>query len=180
VNQFQEKRLIKKCIQQDRLAQRVLYEQYKTAMYSKAYRITNNQDLAHDALQEGFIKVFKHIESYKGSGSLAGWIKTIVVRAALQQLKGLHLYLELDDKLVGESEPFDDDLTGELLDKLMSELPEKCRIVFTLIEVEGYSHKEVAEELGVAVGTSKSQLNYAKQLLKTQLKNRGYEQFKKG
>lgn len=176
----EENRLIKKCIRQDRLAQRMLYEQYKTAMFSTAYRITNDFDLAHDALQEAFIKVFQSLTKFKGTGTLGSWIKTIVVRAALKEVASLHLHVEVEADTHGAEVQFDDALTGELLAELLSQLPDKCRVVFDLIAVEGFSHKEVAEMLGVTVGTSKSQLYYAKKLLKEKLTNQGYEERKRG
>ncbi|MFT6872672.1 MAG: RNA polymerase sigma factor (sigma-70 family) [Roseivirga sp.] len=171
---IEEKRLIKKCIGKDRLAQRVLYEQYKTAMFSTAYRITNDWDLANDVLQDGFIKVFENLHQYNGVGALGGWIKIIVVRAALKEVKGLQMYVEVDDKIADDI-CFDDNLTGELLAKIMDTLPDKCRVVFNLIEVEGYKHKEVASLLNIQLGTVKSQLHYAKKLLKQKLNQRGYE-----
>ncbi len=176
----EEKRLVKKCIRKDRLAQRMLYEQYKNAMFSTAYRITNDFDLAHDALQEGFIKVFNNLEKFKGTGTIGSWIKTIVVRAALKEVSGLHLHVEVEETSAGAAVSFDDALTGELLDNMMRELPNKCRVVFNLIEVEGFSHKEAAELLGVTVGTSKSQLHYAKNILREKLTSRGYEERKRG
>ncbi len=176
---IEEKRLIKKCIQNDRMGQRVLYEQYKVAMFSTAYRITNDIDVAHDVLQEAFMKVFVNLSKYKGSGSLAGWIKTIVIRTALKELKGLHLHLEVDEK-IEDPVHFDDSLTGEMLAKLMASLPDKCRAVFCLIEVEGYSQKEVSEMVNVQIGTVKSQLHYAKKLLKRGLYNSGYGLQNKG
>ncbi len=176
----EETRLVKKCIRQDRLAQRMLYEQYKTAMFSTAYRITNDFDLAHDALQEAFIKVFNNLNKFKGTGTLGSWIKTIVVRAALKEVSGLHLHVEVEEGSGGADVSFDDALTGALLDELMRQLPDKCRVVFNLIEVEGFSHKEAAELLGVTIGTSKSQLHYAKNILRDKLTNRGYEERKRG
>jgi len=161
------------------MAQRFLYEQYKVAMFSTAYRITSDRDLAHDVLQEAFVKVFQNLPTYKGKGALAGWIKTIVVRAALKELRGLHLHLEVDENLE-DAVHFDDTLTGELLAKMMEALPDKCRAVFCLIEVEGYAQKEVAELINVQVGTVKSQLHYAKKLLKRSLNQGGYGISKRG
>lgn len=158
----------------------MLYEQYKTAMFSTAYRITNDFDLAHDALQEAFIKVFGNLQKFRGTGTLGSWIKTIVVRAAIKEISGLHMHVEVEESAEGIHISFDDALTGELLDELMRQLPNKCRVVFNLIEVEGFSHKETAELLGVTVGTSKSQLHYAKNILKEKLTNRGYEERKRG
>ncbi len=180
MNKAEERRLIKKCIRQDRLAQRMLYEQYKNAMFSTAYRITSDYDLSHDVMQEGFIKVFKNLEKFRGTGTLGSWIKTIIVRAAIRAVQGLHLHVEIEERTMDAEVRFDDNLTGQLLDELLLGLPDKCRVVFQLIEVEGYAHKEVAELLGITTGTSKSQLHYAKRLLKEKLQNRGYEHRKKG
>ena len=169
----EEKSLIKKCIRNDRMCQRVLYEKYKVAMFSTAYRITNDFDLAHDVLQEAFVKVFGNLRKYRGTGSLGGWIKTIVVRAAIKELKGLHLFVEADENIESPVQ-FDDTMTGEMLAELMNSLPDKCRTVFCLVEIEGYAQKEVAEMLNVQIGTVKSQLHYAKKLLKEKLNKNGY------
>nr|MBA3900474.1 sigma-70 family RNA polymerase sigma factor [Bacteroidota bacterium] len=82
-----EQILIKGCIENDRLIQKRLYDRYKRAMYTICYRMLGNEDDAHDALQEGFINVFKYISSYSGKGTLGSWIKTIIVRSAIKQLK---------------------------------------------------------------------------------------------
>ncbi len=161
------------------MAQRFLYEQYKVAMFSTAYRITNDKDMAHDALQEAFVKVFSNLSKYKGRGALAGWIKTIVVRAALKEMKGLHLHFEVDEN-IPDTVHFDDTLTGELLAKMMAALPDKCRAVFCLVEVEGYAQKEVAQMMNVQVGTVKSQLHYSKKILKRSLNEGGYGISKRG
>jgi len=176
----EEKRLIKNCLRQDRMAQRMLYEKYKTAMFTCAYRICNDQELAQDILQEAFINVFKYLKSFKGQGTLGSWIKTIVVRTAIKEVKGLHLHVEVSETNGGQELCFDDTLTGQLLHELVKSLPNKSRVVFTLIEIEGYAHKEVAEMMGVSTGTTKSQLHYAKQMLKKKLELRGYEKRKRG
>lgn len=179
MKQREQNRLIKRCVRQDGLAQKLLYEQYKTAMFSTAYRLTNDWDLAHDVLQEAFIKVFQNLKSFKGKGTLGSWIKTIVVRSALRETSALHVHVDLEQHETRQVS-FDDTLTGELLHELIGQLPERCRLVFVLIEVEGYSHKEVAEMTGVTVGTTKSQLHYAKRILRDRLKEGGYEAQKRG
>lgn len=180
MSKTEEKQLIKKCLRQDRLAQRMLYEKYKAAMYTCALRITNDQVLAQDALQEAFIKVFKNLASFRGQSTLGSWIKTIVVRTALKEVRGLHLHVDIAEYGMGARVSFDDTLTGPLLHELVKSLPDKCRVVFSLVEIEGFAHKEVAQMLGVKEGTSKSQLYYAKQMLKKKLELRGYEQRKRG
>lgn len=158
----------------------MLYEQYKDAMFTTAFRITNDFDMAHDVLQEAFIKVFRNLEKFRGIGTLGSWIKTIVVRTALREVSGLHLHVTIEPGSYEQTIAFDDNLTGELLETLMMDLPDRCRVVFSLVAVEGYGHKEVAEMLGISPGTSKSQLHYAKKILKEKLEKRGYEHRKNG
>ena len=180
MDRSQQNRLVKQCLRQDRLAQRFLYEQYKDAMFTVAVRITNDRDLAHDALQEAFVNVFVHLQKFRGSGTLGSWIKTIVVRAALKEVAGLHLHANIEEEADAHEVRFDEGLTGPLLHQLIGQLPDKSRVVFALIEIEGYGHKEVAKMLNVSVGTTKSQLHYAKSILKQKLLKHGYEAQKKG
>ena len=166
-----ETQLLAGCLAQERTAQFQLYQRYKTAMFSSALRILRDRDLAHDALQEGFVKVFQQLAAFRQEASLGAWIRTIIVRQALHLLRR-ESQLEVYDPL-RHTEPqvaWHDSLTGEALDKAIGELPAGYRSVFCLIEVEGYSHREVAELLGISEGTSKSQLFRAKQQLQVKLK----------
>jgi DNA-directed RNA polymerase specialized sigma24 family protein len=138
----QEIRMVNECLKGNRMAQRELYEKYKTGMYTVAYRILGNSNDAHDALQEAFINVFSFLSGYGFRSSLGAWIKKIVVN-----------------------------FTAEMLDQAIKSLPDKARVVFLLVEVEGYKHQEVAEMLNINEGTSKSQLFYAKTLLQKKLKD---------
>lgn len=164
-----ETELIEACIANDRLAQRTLYEKYSRAMYTSAYRITNDFELAEDVLQEAFIKVFKHIKSFRKESTLGAWIKTIVVRTALSHIKKQPSTEELTQNHTEGLVDWGDYLEAEYLEKAIQALPEGYRAVFLLIEVEGYSHKEVAEMLGISVGTSKSQLFHAKKRLRASI-----------
>ena len=139
-------------------------------MFACALRILHDRDLAHDALQEAFVKVFRQLATFRQEATLGAWIRTIVVRQALQLLRQ-ESQMEVYDPL-RHAEPlvaWHDDLTGEALDKAIGELPTGYRTVFCLVEVEGYSHREVAALLGVSEGTSKSQLYRAKQQLQVKL-----------
>ena len=160
-----EEEIVEGCIREDRKLQKALYEKYCNAMFSTAYRILNNYELANDALQEAFIQVFRDIKKFRGDSTLGAWIKTIVIRTALRKLKKENLFIRL-----GESEydiPFEISapLSNDYLEKAILSLPDGFRTVFLLIEVEGYAHKEVAEILNISVGTSKSQLYHAKRRL---------------
>lgn len=165
-----EQLLVEKCLKQDRLAQKRLYEKYKDAMYTLCYRITNDFELANDALQEGFIGVFKGLHHFRGTSTLGAWIKTIVVRTAIRKAKKQPFMESIDQAQLPEMIDWGTSLDAEYLEKAIQSLPPGYRSVFVLIEVEGYAHKEVAEMLGISVGTSKSQLFYAKRLLQKKLK----------
>ena len=168
-----EEELIKGCRRNDRKAQKTLYDRYKNAMFSTACRITGDYVLAQDALQEAFIDVFVSIGDYEAKSSVGAWIKTIVVRRALCRLKIEKRIEQIE--IIEDVELNDEELnfTAEELDNAIKTLPESARAVFLLIEVEGYKHQEVAEMLSVSIGTTKSQLNYSKKLLKRRL----YERF---
>ena len=161
-----EAELIQACLENDRLAQRKLYERYSNAMYTLAYRITNDFDLANDVLQEAFVKVFRGLAKFRKESTLGAWIKTIVVRTAISKVKKQPVFEPLENHNGKDMVDWGNYLDAEYLEKAIQSLPEGYRAVFLLIEVEGYSHKEVAEMLKISVGTSKSQLFYAKKRLR--------------
>ncbi|MCB0569420.1 MAG: RNA polymerase sigma factor [Phaeodactylibacter sp.] len=161
-----EAELIDACLADDRLAQKLLYDRYSQGMYTVAFRITSDFELANDVLQEAFIKVFRGLPGFRRESTLGAWIKAIVVRTALSKLRREHRFEPLDGNYRDEPIDWGHRLDVEYLEKAIQGLPEGYRAVFVLIEVEGYSHKEVAEMLGISVGTSKSQLFYAKKRLR--------------
>jgi len=161
--------LIQSCIANDRLAQKRLYEKYKKAMYSTCYRITGDFDLANDALQEGFIQVFRGLPKFRAESTLGAWIKTIIVRAALKKIKKEPKFDPLEYANEKDYVDWGHYLDAEYLEKAIMSLPEGYRVVFVMIEVEGYAHKEVAAKLGISEGTSKSQLYHAKRKLRTMI-----------
>ncbi|MDD3738607.1 MAG: RNA polymerase sigma factor [Lentimicrobiaceae bacterium] len=166
-----EKDIVEGCLKNDRQAQYSLYQRYCDAMYTICYRITGNYDDANEALQEAFIQVFTDLHQFKFNSTLGAWIKTIVVRTAIR-------IITKERKLVNADidEVHDDDhvvipsaIDGELLEQAILSLPDGYRTVFLLVEVEGYTHEEVAKMLNIAVGTSKSQLFRAKKLLQKKI-----------
>jgi RNA polymerase sigma-70 factor (ECF subfamily) len=164
-----ESELIEGCLAHDRLAQRELYERYCKAMYTAAYRITNDFDSANDVLQDAFIKVFRALPKFRRESTLGAWIKTIVVRTALSHIKRQLRFEPLEHHVGDEAIDWGHRLDVEYLEQAIQALPEGYRAVFVLVEIEGYPHKEVAEMLGVSVGTSKSQLFHAKKRLRETL-----------
>lgn len=164
-----ESELIQACLRQDRLAQRALYERYNQAMYTLAYRITGDFELANDVLQEAFVKVFQHLERFRKESTLGAWIKTIVLRTAISKVKRQQTFDPEEAIPADYAVDWGDFIEAEYLQQAINSLPPGYRTVFILIEVEGYAHQEVADLLGISIGTSKSQLFYAKKRLREAL-----------
>jgi len=169
-----EVELLDGCLKNDRKAQKKLYYKYCNAMYSIAFRILKDEDDASDALQEAFIQIFKDLKTFRGESTIGAWIKTIVIRTALRRLKKNIFTEEIDDRSMNIPAQNSCSLTSEYIEKTILSLPTGYRTVFLLIEVEGYTHKEVAEMLKISEGTSKSQLFYAKRHLRNLLKDLMY------
>lgn len=165
-----ESELIDACLASDRLAQKELYDRYSRAMYTVAYRITSDFDIANDVLQEAFVKIFRHLAGFRRESTLGAWIKTIVVRTALSRMrKEIRMEALEDHHHQDQIVDWGHHLDADYLEKAIQALPTGYRSVFVMIEVEGYSHKEVADMLDISVGTSKSQLFYAKKKLRKSL-----------
>lgn len=166
-----ERDLVHGCLRNNRIAQRDLYHRYCDAMFTIAYRIVNNRDDAHDVLQDAFIQVFRDIGQYRFDSTLGAWIKTIVVRTSLRLLsKNRNLaFADLEEARSDEMILIPDTLDSEYLEKVILSLPDGYRTVFLLTEVEGFTHEETANMLGISTGTSKSQLHHAKKMLKNRL-----------
>lgn len=166
----EEQALLLGCLAQDRQAQYRLYQRYKTALFSSAVRILGDRAQAQDALQDAFVEIFQGLTGFRQQSTLGAWMKAIVVRRALRTLRREQRMEVYDqDRHPEPLVPWHDNLTGEALDQAIAELPAGYRAVFCLIEVEGYPHSEAAELLGIAEGTSKSQLYHAKRLLQRKL-----------
>lgn len=133
-------------------------------------RYLKDQMLAEDSMIEAFMKVFTKIDSYKGEGSFEGWIKRIMVNECLMKLRGPKVYWVATDDYESEFsiEAFTS-LEAEELYKMISDLPVGYRTVFNMYVLEGFSHTEIAENLGISEGTSKSQLSRAKAILREQI-----------
>lgn len=133
-------------------------------------RYANSEIEADDILQDSFMKVFHNLNGYKDQGSLGGWIRTITVNTAIQfYRKRIVMTTHLNDlalkaEVQGSIEPFDT-MDLDILRAKIQELPDGYRLVFNLYAVEGYTHKEIAEQLEISEGTSKSQFSRAKKIL---------------
>lgn len=158
--------LIEGCLRRDSSAQRLLYEQYSSKMYGLCCRYVKGSMDAEDILVSAFMKVFDKIHQFKNEGSFEGWIRKIVVNEALTYLRrNRSMYVEIDlDQADYEPDyqSLSDHLETEDLLRIIQELPTGYRIVFNLYAIDGYSHKEIADQLGISENTSKSQLSRAR------------------
>lgn len=170
--------LVEKSRQGDRKSQAALYKAYAKAMYNLCTRMLNDDALAQDVLQESFIDAFQKINSFRGDATFGAWLKRIVINNCISALKKRQRLREtnLDESSESvladgmESETETGDLPApEIIQQAIKELPTGCRTVFTLYCMEGYSHKEIASIMQVSVGTSKSQYNRARMLLREAL-----------
>jgi RNA polymerase sigma-70 factor (ECF subfamily) len=160
--------LITGCLLNDRIAQRQLYDRYKKAMYTLAYRITGDFDDANDVLQDAFLEVFKHLNQFRGESTLGAWVKQIVVRKSTKK-KRLVIWQNVDD-YTGEGIDWgESEINAAHLETAVLSLPDGFRTIFVLAEVEGYTHREIAVMLNISEGTSKSQLFHAKRKLRAML-----------
>lgn len=165
-----ETELIVKCRQKDPGAQKALYHLYARKMMGVCMRYAADVETARDLLQEGFVAVFTHLDSYSGSGSFEGWIRRIMVNTALQHLRKGIMFLEATDLNLYESSyatdySVVDDLSAQDLMNMVESLPNGFRTIFNLYAIEGYSHQEIASMLNISEGCSRSQYSRARKHL---------------
>lgn len=169
-----EEQLIKECISGNAAAHKKFYDLFAKKMMGVCLRYTNNPDEAQDVLQDGFIKVFGKLPKFVSKGSLEGWVRRIMVNTALDQYrknKKFQKDIEIDavSFKLEKSDFIIETINANDLLKIIQTIPEGYRVVFNLFAIEGYSHKEIAEKLGVTESTSKSQYSRAKKMLRKRL-----------
>jgi len=180
-----EKELLEGCAKGDRAAQKALYEGYCRKMMVICQRYAKTTAEAEDILQEGFVKVFGAIKSFRGESALGTWITRIMINTALNsQRQKLYMLPMVDLTEVSLPEREEVILAQFRLEELVAiiqSLPDGCRVVFNLFAIEGYGHQEIAKMMNISEGTSKSQYNRAKSLLRTKLEaqQQKYEEFGK-
>ncbi len=160
--------LIKKCKNRDIKSQSEIYHLFAGKLFALCLKYSKTREEAEDNLQDAFLTIFKKIDQYKSKGSFEGWMKRIVINTALQtyrQKSILNLVEENYPEEV-EIEINEEDISLEFLLKIIQELPERYRMVFNLYVLDNYSHKEISSLLGIAEGTSKSNLSRARLILK--------------
>lgn len=166
--------LIKGCLENDRRMQQQLYNRFASKMYGVCLRYTGNADDAQDILQDGFVKVFRKLDSFRGEGSFEGWIRRIFVNTAIEHFRRKNYLQPVTEKEESQIESKTvsalDGLSEKDILKLVQQLSPGYRTVFNLYVVEGFSHKEIASMLDISEGTSKSQLSRAKVILQDMIK----------
>lgn len=177
-NCMQQDQLIQKVIDGDSKAQKVFYDQFSRKMYGVALRYARDRDEANDILQEGFIKIFNNLSSFRSEGSLEGWVRRTIVNTAInyykKNLKHVH---QADFEMAMIFEESDvvsivDQLSAEDLLRKIQEMPDGYRTVFNLNVIEGYTHKEIGDMLNISENTSKSQLARARAFMQKRLENK--------
>jgi len=164
-----EQVLVSECLKGNALYQKQLFEKYYGKMLTTCIRYTKDRDDAQDVLQDGMVKVFVNLSKFNFTCPLEAWIKRVIVNTAIdfyRKKSNQPFFEELDavSELIDDSSILSDLNHAELL-SLLNKLPNGYRIVFNMFAIEGYNHKEIAEQLNITEGTSKSQLSKAKQYL---------------
>ena len=173
--------LIKRCIEWDRQAQNTLYKKYAAKMFAVCFQYSKNREDAEDTFHEGFMKVFEKIKDFTDAGSLEGWIRRIMVNTAIEKYRKyshLSVVVNIDDNMECLNNYYTDDILSQIeaddLMRIIQNLPSAYKMVFSLYVFEGLKHREIAEQLGITEGTSKSNLYEAKSILQKQInKNNG-------
>jgi RNA polymerase sigma-70 factor (ECF subfamily) len=180
-NQEHITKLVEGCLQNDQLCQFKLFNIFYPKMVNVCVRYVDDIDVAHDVVQESFIKIFNNLETFRLSNSLEGWIKRIIVNASIDELRKiktkrisrntdvnmLHIEDETYDGIIGEEKI-------QLILDAIEKLPKKYKAVFKMYVLEDLSHREISEILGIHEGTSKSNFFKAKAKLNSNLKNKVY------
>jgi RNA polymerase sigma factor (sigma-70 family) len=164
--------IIKGCIDGNRIAQEQLYNRFASKMYGVCLRYSPNAEEAQDALQEGFIKIFEKIYQFKNTGPLEGWIRKIMVNTSLESYRK-QKHLQITNQIPDVQEEISDNWEANFSERdlmiLIQDLPERYRMVFNLYVFEEMTHKEIAKELGITEGTSKSDLSRARGILQKKI-----------
>jgi len=163
------KNIVKGCLKQNKADQHKLYALFSQKMYGVCLRYAGNYHEAQDILQEGFIKVFEKLDSFRWQGSLEGWIKRIMIHSAIEKYRERIYYLSTDDfrfapGIYQENSATDKIALDDIL-SLIQMLPDQYRMVFNMAVIEGLNHKEIGEMLGISESTSRSNLSRARSIL---------------
>lgn len=176
--------LVRECQHGDQRAFKELYQLYSKAMYNICLRMLHSRQQAEDVLQDAFVDAFRKIGSFRFDSSIGAWIKRIVINHCINDMKKKRADIDFTDtyepyetRQSGEHEAEEPEYTVEQVHDALKQLPDGCRLVFSLYMLEGYDHSEISEILKTSESTSKSQLLRAKRLIKDIIinKTKGHE-----
>ena len=168
-----DQKLIDDCIKGKNAAIKTIYSNYANIMFGICFRYSGNRLDAEDIMQEGFVKIFRHIKSFQGNGSFEGWMKKIMINSALAFLKSKKKYCFIEDseKLpeygedIFEKQEMQYDITSEQLITYIAQLPISYRTILNMYAIENYSHREIAQTIGISENVSRTKFCRAKKLL---------------
>ena len=162
--------IINGCLNKDRKMQEMLYHRFSSKMYTVCLRYCKDAEDAQDLLQDGFVKIFRNLDRYRGEGSFEGWIRRIFINTSIEHFrKSLRNFSVSEVQEISIEDPSWnalDNLAEKDIIKMIQNLSPGYRQVFNMYVIEGYSHKDISDILGISEGTSKSQLARAKAILK--------------
>ncbi|AXP80535.1 ECF RNA polymerase sigma factor SigR [Mariniflexile rhizosphaerae] len=160
--------LIESCKINNTKAQSELYKLFSSKLFSVCLKYSRNYAEAEDNLQDAFITIFKKIDQYKNKGSFEGWLKRVTINTVLQKYRSEKVFDIINENVIDEVELDVDEesISIDYLLRIIQELPDRYRLVFNLYVLDGYSHKDIADMLDINIGTSKSNLARARQILK--------------
>ena len=170
--------LITDCKAGKREAQSRLYQLYAPTLFGVCLRYSRDRTEAEDSLHEGFVLIFNKIDQFAFKGSFEGWMKKIMVNLSLEKCRTRFKMQSVEDISVYDSQLADADVYADMnaakLLELIQNLPPQYRLVFNMYAIDGYSHKEISQALGIAEGTSKSNLARARKILQDKVVEMGY------
>lgn len=166
--------LVIECVKGNPRAQRMLFDRFSSKMLGVCLRYAKDSEQADDILQDGFVKVFTKLKDFKNEGSLEGWIRRVMVNTALDQIRKNGKTLgdvSVDDVQykIENNDHIAERLMAEDLLKLINSMPDGYKVVFNMFAIEGYTHNEIADTLGISESTSKSQYSRARAYLRERI-----------
>ena len=164
-----QEELIKGCLAGNTVYQKAIYDHISAKMFGVCLRYASDYHTAEDILQEGFIKIFKNLNKFRGDGSFEGWARRIIVNTAIEFYRKKVYVQPIEDKDNHKYGYAYEDVVSEMSAKEIMEAVQQLapgyRTIFNLYVIEGYNHREIGELLGINEGTSKSQLARARKIL---------------
>ena len=165
--------LIENCKINDTKAQSELYKLFSSKLFSICLKYSRNYAEAEDNLQDAFLTIYKNIDKFKNKGSFEGWLKRVTINTVLQQYRNQKVFDIVNENIIDDTEidVDEENISIDYLLQIIQELPDRYRLVFNLYVLDGYSHKDIANMLDINIGTSKSNLARARQILKQTIVN---------